>query len=74
MAEPEAAGQRMDAMPKANNERATAARKRQVLKRARRNEALVAQDRASRASFERGELAIPGRQVKAEADARARRA
>jgi hypothetical protein len=52
----------------------TEKRQREIIERITSDEALVAQYRASRASFERGELAIPGEHVRAEAKARRQRA
>ena len=49
-------------------------RRLRVIELVSRNEAVMAQYRASRASRERGEPAIPAAQVQAEAKARRRRA
>lgn len=49
-------------------------RRREIIERITSDEALMSQYRASRASFERGEPAIPGEQVRAEAKARRQRA
>ena len=48
-------------------------RRREIIERITNNEAVMAQYRASRASFERGER-IPFAQIRAEAEARRRRA
>jgi hypothetical protein len=50
------------------------ARRRAIIERITRNPTIMARVRASRASYERGEPAIPFSRVRAEAEARNRRA